>query len=48
MEETENAINADIRLEGFITTDKVIYRPSDVAFIEVYLVDSFTKKPIAL
>jgi uncharacterized protein YfaS (alpha-2-macroglobulin family) len=29
-----------------ITTDKVVYRPNDVAFIEVVLLDIFNKTPI--
>ena len=28
-----------------ITTDKPIYKPNDVAFIEVYAVDLLTKEP---
>ena len=28
-----------------ITTDKPIYKPNDVAFIEVYAIDPHTKEP---
>ena len=31
---------------GHITTDKPIYKPNDVAFIEVYVIDSLTKEPV--
>jgi len=37
-----------MRLEGFVTTDKVVYRPNDVMFIEVLLMDAFDKTPVAL
>ena len=33
-------------MEGHITTDKVVYRPNDVIFAEVYLIDAFTKVPV--
>ena len=36
------------RLEAHISTDKVIYRPNDVIFIEAYIIDAFTKTPIGL
>jgi len=29
-------------------TDKVIYKPEDVMFVEVLVVDAFTKAPIGL
>ena len=35
-------------MEGHIYTDKPIYRPGDVMFIEVYVVDAFNKTPIGL
>jgi uncharacterized protein YfaS (alpha-2-macroglobulin family) len=35
-------------MEAHIYTDKVIYRPNDVMFIEVYLVDAFNKTPVSL
>ena len=28
-----------------ISTDKMVYKPKDVMFVEVNLVDSITKKP---
>jgi hypothetical protein len=31
-----------------ISTDKMIYKPLDVMFVEVFLVDSLTKKPYIL
>lgn len=31
-----------------MTLDKVIYRPTDVMFIEAYIIDAFEKIPIAL
>lgn len=40
--------NYNPRLEAHITTDKVIYRPNDVIFIEAYIVDAFNKTPIGL
>lgn len=36
------------RLEAHVNLDKVIYRPTDVVFIEAYIIDSFDKTPIAL
>jgi len=36
------------RWEAHVTTDKVIYRPNDVVFAEVLVLDSFTKMPIGL
>jgi len=36
------------RLQTHIFTDKVVYRPNDVIFIEVLVLDSFNKTPIAL
>jgi hypothetical protein len=36
------------RLDAHIFTDKVIYRPSDVMFVEVLVLDAFNKTPIAL
>ena len=36
------------RYESHISTDKVIYRPNDVVFIEAYVVDAFNKTPIGL
>lgn len=35
-------------MDAHIYTDKVIYRPNDVMFIEVYLVDAFNKTPVSL
>jgi uncharacterized protein YfaS (alpha-2-macroglobulin family) len=35
-------------LEAHIFTDKVIYRPNDVIFAEVLVLDAFNKTPIAL
>jgi len=37
-----------VRVEGHITTDKVVYRPNDVIFIEVLIIDAFKKTPVAL
>jgi uncharacterized protein YfaS (alpha-2-macroglobulin family) len=34
-----------LRLQVSIFTDKVIYRPNDVIFIEVLVVDAFNKTP---
>jgi len=34
------------RRQAHIQTDKVVYRPLDVMFIEVFVVDAFTKKPL--
>jgi uncharacterized protein YfaS (alpha-2-macroglobulin family) len=34
------------QFEAHISTDKVIYRPGDTMFIEVYVVDGFTKAPL--
>jgi hypothetical protein len=31
-----------------ISTDKMIYKPKDVMFVEVHLVDSISKKPYVL
>jgi len=36
------------RWEAHISTDKVIYRPNDVIFTEVLVVDAFSKVPIGL
>ena len=36
------------RTEAHIYTDKVIYRPNDVMFIEVYVDNAFNKTPINL
>jgi hypothetical protein len=36
------------RLQTHIFTDKVVYRPNDVIFIEVVVLDAFNKTPIAL
>ncbi len=36
------------RLQTHIFTDKVVYRPNDVIFIEVLVLDAFNKTPIAL
>ncbi|CDW71945.1 large extracellular alpha-helical protein [Stylonychia lemnae] len=36
------------RVDAHINTDKVIYRPNDVIFIEVLFLESFNKTPIAL
>jgi len=35
-------------LESYINTDKVIYKPNDVMFIEVLVLDAFNKTPIGL
>jgi hypothetical protein len=35
----------DTRTLMHISTDKMIYKPKDVMFVEVHLVDSITKKP---
>jgi uncharacterized protein YfaS (alpha-2-macroglobulin family) len=40
--------NNKIRLDAHMFTDKVIYRPNDVMFIEVLVVDAFDKTPIGL
>ena len=40
--------NTSLRLDTHIFTDKVEYKPSDVMFVEVLVVDAFTKIPIAL
>jgi len=37
-----------LRLESYINTDKVIYKPNDVMFIEVLVLDAFNKTPIGL
>ena len=29
-----------------ISTDKPVYKPDDVMFIELYLIDALTKKPV--
>ena len=29
-----------------ITTDKPVYKPNDVMFIELHLIDALTKKPV--
>lgn len=31
------------RYEGHIFTDKVVYRPSDIMFVQVYIMDAFNK-----
>ncbi|CDW84292.1 a-macroglobulin complement component [Stylonychia lemnae] len=36
------------RLDAHINIDKVIYRPNDVVFIEILLLDAFNKTPVAL
>jgi len=36
------------RWEAHITTDKVIYRPLDIMFVEVLVIDSLTHRPIGL
>lgn len=36
------------RLESHISTDKVIYRPGDLVFIEVLLLNAMNKTPVAL
>ena len=36
------------RLDAHIFTDKVIYRPLDIVFIEVLFLDAFNKTPIAM
>lgn len=36
---------SDLRLESFISTDRVFYKPLDVIFIEVLLIDTMSKKP---
>lgn len=47
-QEIANYIYSTERLEAHVTTDKVIYRPDDVIFIEVLVVNAFNKTPIAL
>jgi len=37
-----------LRLESYINTDKVIYKPNDVMFIEVFVLDAFNKTPVGL
>lgn len=37
-----------MRLDAHIFTDKVIYRPSDVIFMEVLVLDAFNKTPVAM
>lgn len=37
-----------LRLQTHIFTDKVVYRPNDVMFIEVLVLDAFNKTPTAL
>lgn len=32
-------------MEGHISTDKVVYRPNDVIFVEMIVVDPLTHKP---
>ena len=32
-------------IEAHVRTDKVIYKPGDYMYIEVYVVDAFTKAP---
>ena len=34
-----------MRLQANIFLDKVVYRPNDVMFIEVYILDAFNKTP---
>ena len=34
------------RVDAHILTDKVIYKPGDIMFIEVFLFDAFNKTPI--
>lgn len=34
------------RYQAHIQTDKVVYRPLDVMFIEVFVLDAFSKKPL--
>ena len=36
---------SDLRLESFISTDKVIYKATDVVFIEVLVIDTMKKTP---
>jgi uncharacterized protein YfaS (alpha-2-macroglobulin family) len=36
------------RLDSHIFTDKVVYRPNDVMFVEVLVLDTFNKTPVAL
>ena len=36
---------SDLRLESFISTDKVIYKATDVVFIEVLVIDTMKKAP---
>ena len=36
------------RLSSHIFTDKVVYRPNDTMFIEVLVLDTFNKTPVAL
>jgi uncharacterized protein YfaS (alpha-2-macroglobulin family) len=38
----------DSRWSAHIFTDKVVYRPNDVMFINVVVVDAFNKTPIGL
>lgn len=34
------------RYQAHIQTDKVVYRPLDVMFVEIFVFDAFSKKPI--
>ena len=37
-----------MRLQASIFTDKVVYRPNDVIFGEIFVLDAFNKTPTAL
>jgi len=41
-------VDNKVRVLAHITTDKPIYKPNDVMFIEVFVIDPTTKKPAVL
>ena len=45
MPPVDEKLDSVSRILAHITTDKPVYNPNDVVFIEVYLVDPTTKKP---
>jgi hypothetical protein len=47
-EEMLSYVSPDLRIDGHVTTDKVVYRPTDVIFIEVLLLEALTKRPIGV
>ena len=44
----KNIFYNDLRIEGHIITDKVVYRPGDVMFIELLVFDAFNKSLVNL